>query len=107
MIYIACPYTHRDPDVALWRIEQATLKEIELLNDGEVVYNPLRVSAGVAGRVTPPSGWREYDLNVLDFCSEMLVVCLPGWEESQGVKLEIQRAKKKSIPIKYEESWIQ
>lgn len=101
MIYIACPYTHPDPDVALQRIEQATLVELALLESGRVPYNALRVSAGITGRAVPPMGWREFDLEILKLCDLMVVVMIEGWDRSKGVDLEVESAVSQDIPVAY------
>lgn len=45
--------------------------------------------------------WYDYDLGWLSHCVELVVLTLPGWQESKGVLLEIEAAESWSIPISY------
>ncbi len=44
--------------------------------------------------------WRLIDLTFVDRSDEVWLLNLPGWEESTGVKEEIEYARKKKKPIK-------
>jgi hypothetical protein len=45
--------------------------------------------------------WQVYDRIMLSSCSELWIVQMKGWEESIGIKGEIEIAKELGIPIKY------
>ena len=47
-----------------------------------------------------PQGWYAWDLQFLARSDELLVLQLPGWEESKGVLVEIAAAQARSIPIR-------
>ena len=38
--------------------------------------------------------WENYCLDMLKRCDEMIVICLPGWTESNGVKGEMEFCKR-------------
>jgi hypothetical protein len=40
-IYLACPYTHKDPKVVDMRFETVTKVAGRLLLDGHIVYSPI------------------------------------------------------------------
>lgn len=68
-----------------------------LRRTGADVFNP----AEIKGK--QHWGWTEYMREALKgmmFCDELYV--LDGWETSRGAKIEIELAKKLSMPIKYE-----
>ena len=50
--------------------------------------------------VHPPQGWYAFDLQFLARSDELLVLQLPGWEESKGVLVEIAAAQARGIPIR-------
>jgi hypothetical protein len=47
--------------------------------------------------------WKKFCLSFLERCDEMIVYQMPGWENSRGVKEEIEFAKSKGIKITYQE----
>ena len=48
--------------------------------------------------------WYEYDIGWLIHCTELIVLKLPGWSDSEGVRLEIETAEGRGIPISYMET---
>lgn len=105
MIYIAAPYSDPDPLVVKKRMAsfiEATADFIEadkhpvsplmnhLLTDYTVVKFPLTWDY-----------WKEYSLKLLSVCDRMIVLTLPGWEDSAGVTAEIALAHELNIPITY------
>lgn len=54
----------------------------------------------------PHSFWLEHDLAILARCDKMIVLQLDGWEDSVGLKAEIDFATGRNIPIEFMEfSW--
>ena len=45
--------------------------------------------------------WYEYDVGWLEHCDELIVLMLPGWAESKGVRIEIEAAEELDIPVSY------
>lgn len=102
-IYLACPYSHPDPMVRRWRVKQVDMKAAELMEQGNLVFSPLSHSHPISNycRVDPTDHdfWLRQDLWILDICDEMHILCLPGWDESKGIGVEIEYAKSKGIQI--------
>lgn len=48
----------------------------------------------------PPQGWYAWDLQFLARADELLVLQLPGWEQSKGVLVEIAAAQARNIPVR-------
>lgn len=102
--YLACPYSHLDPDVRLDRFRTATAVAARLLHEDYLIYSPITHSHPIAMLGSLDAGWdfwRVLDLAILDRCDEMLVLTLTGWKESVGVQAEIEHAKRKGMSITY------
>jgi hypothetical protein len=72
---------------------------------GVVAYSPLSHSFGVLTQsgqdAIPESYWLDHGLAMLGCCAAMMVVCIPGWEQSNGVRNEIEYAVSHGIPVWY------
>jgi hypothetical protein len=58
----------------------------------------------LAAREPLPEGWafwKTQDLPILNHATRLVVLRLPGWEESEGVGAEIAFAKMLRIPVDY------
>ncbi len=119
LTYLASPYTHFDPKIqeARYRInlEIAQL----LIQEGWAVFSPLVHGHNFDIKSIPQSMlnelmlvrpilsfdelwtefWRRQDEPILTAASRLIVLRLPGWENSQGIAWEMQVAKKFNIPI--------
>ncbi len=100
--YLACPYSDPDPRVKELRHMLATQVAFELMQKGQVVYSPLTHNIpisrlGVYGWVN----WKDFDLTMLAKCDRLIVIKIPGWDESKGVLEEIAYAKERGIPIEW------
>ena len=93
LAYLACPYTHPNPEVVEARKQAALECTGRLIDAGYLMYNPLLNSCAVAGLgYAPANGWYEYDLQVLERCERLMVLQLPGWWLSVGVQRELSYA---------------
>ena len=102
--YLASPYTHPDPAVRETRFRQAAEAAAGLMLCGEVVFSPIAHSHPIDLNFDyPESGafWKRQDEPFLMLCAKMIVLMLPGWEESKGVAHEIEVAKSRGIPVGY------
>ena len=48
--------------------------------------------------------WYEYDVGWLPHCDELVVLMLPGWAESKGVRIEVEAAEALGIRATYLET---
>jgi len=95
VIYLACPYTG---------CEEASFNTMlkvlaRYLEDGVNAYSPIVHYHHVAPYVKDID-WLDFDLQVLQLCSELHIIALPGWEKSKGVKVEIIAAGHIGLKIK-------
>lgn len=102
--YLAAPYTHESPIVQYERFNAINQKAAELFKFGRHIYSPMShtLPIAIAGDIHPSfEFWREFDERMMSLCDRLLVLCLPGWKESVGVKAEINMANKRGMPIEY------
>lgn len=104
MIYLALPYSHDDPKVREQRYEDASEAYAILTCMDEVVLCPILMSHPVAVGFKLPADWetwKDIDLEYLDYCDDILVLSLDGWEESVGVTAELEAATELGIQVTF------
>lgn len=106
LIYLACPYTHKDHAVMVSRFEAVNKVAAKLMAEGKYVFSPISHTHPIAeasnGQL--PRGWdywEGYDRVMLAACSRIIVLRLPGWEISTGVQAEIKIGQEMGIPVEY------
>lgn len=102
--YLATAYSHPDPEVREARYRAACAVAAVMTLRGELVFSPVAHGHGIAmsGRL-PVSWdfWARLDTRMLAACDSLTVVCIPGWQESHGVRAEIAAAKALGLPVRY------
>jgi len=104
IVYIGCPYTHKDPQVRQERFEKVTQAAAKLVERGENILSPITHSHPLAKLGNLPTTWdfwKDYDTSLLIKCKKMYVLMLPGWKESKGLQAEINVATFLNIQIDY------
>ena len=103
MIYVCSPYTHPDPAVREQRFHAACAMTARLMLEGHVVYSPIVHSHPLVAHGLPInwSFWQYFDLRHLEFSDEVVVLMLDGWEQSAGVRAEIEKATELGKPVWY------
>jgi hypothetical protein len=101
--YVAGPYTALDSKVQEDRETQHCVLSAELLKAGYLVYSPIAETANLAkyGSMlgTNWDTWREKDLRQLEMSDGMIILTLPGWEASRGLRGEIKYCIIYGIPM--------
>ena len=101
LIYLASPYAHPSPAIREARLEAVRYVCGQMVNEGKIVMSPLVYLGELAYKgVHPPQGWYAFDLQLLARCDELVVLQLPGWEDSRGVLVEIAGAQTKGLPVR-------
>lgn len=90
MIYLAAPYRHDNPAIMARRLNETRDVTERMIRAGLRVFSPLVYSNAM--QIEPPDTWYEFDLDILAKCDEVVILMLPGWKDSYGVALEIERA---------------
>lgn len=104
--YLACPYSHPDPKIKQLRHAAVTRVAYNLMSKGILVYSPLTHNIpidqlGIHGNWLT---WKDFDHEMLSRCNRLIVLKLPGWEESKGLAAEIAHANKIGIPVEWMEA---
>jgi hypothetical protein len=107
VVYLACPYTHIDPAVRESRFRVATDVAADLIRSGRIVYSPIKMTHPIDvvlaghGNTLGSDYWVEFDEAFMEMCSEIIVVKLEGWEQSSGIRREVEYFKARKKPIRY------
>lgn len=104
IVYIAVPYSHPDLAVRSYRVECANKLAAMYIEEGEAVYSPLSMWHAVAQGNKLPTGfnyWGKVDKILLRYTKLLSVLKIEGWNESRGVRAEVELAKELKIPITY------
>ena len=103
-IYLASPYSHPSSQVRHFRMIAAA-SEAAKLTDEYTVYCPVlhghHLEMFWMTEIKSHDFWMKQCLNMLKCASELHVLCMDGWEESNGVSQEIEFACLNNIPVFY------
>lgn len=102
LAYLACPYSHPDHEIMEARHHLVNRMAFELHKRGRMVYSPLTHNIPLIKLNGGKGTWEEwgnFDLAMLSRCNELIVLTVPGWQDSKGVACEIAHAKKLELPI--------
>lgn len=104
LVYLACAYTHEDPEVRAWRFREVSRIAGELFKRGIKPLvpisqsHPMELEAGI--KDTTWAHWWELDTDILRRCDELWIAVFKGWDKSVGVRGEVILAKELGLPIK-------
>ena len=103
--YLACPYSHPEPTMREARFEKVNQVAAHLMKEGRIIFSPISHTHPIAQCGLPKEWefWRKYDRRFISLCEKVIVLMLPGWEESIGVQSEIRIAKSLGKAIEYME----
>lgn len=104
MIYLASPYTHSNPTIAVSRFWDTRKFVAQRLKAGLPVFSTIVHNHELAylyGLPTDQEFWWKYNRAMLNKADEVWVLKLDGWEDSAGVQREIEYAQTKGIPVEY------
>ena len=91
--YLACPYTDEEYQIRHYRYVKSLSAMNFLLNKKILVFSPLAHTHPTAQMYDLPkdSGfWKLYDDVFVTNSIGMIIMILPGWAESKGIKHEFQ-----------------
>lgn len=104
IIYLATPYSHEDKNIVESRYIQTANKCAELISEGNVVISPIFYGHNLLKLRDMPGDWefwKNFCESFLYKSDELWVYMIDGWDQSTGVKCEIDLAKNLNIPIRY------
>jgi len=92
MIYIASPYSHPKPEIREARYLDVMAYTAHLFRQKIWCHSPIvhcHELAKIHILPTDAAFWFEYNEHVMKRCDELWILQLPGWNESKGVKMEM------------------
>lgn len=102
LCYLATPYTKFKPDINAAFVEAARIAAL-LLTTGVRVYSPIAHTHPLAiyGNLDPLDHaiWLPFDEAMMDAADCLIVARMQGWDESFGVKHEIEFFQRQSKPV--------
>ena len=105
MIYLASPYSHPDPAVRERRFKAACRAAGALIAQGHAVFSPIAHSHPIAveGQLDAVDNdlWLRINAEMMEACSEVSVLMLPGWMESTGIAREIALANERGLRVEF------
>lgn len=104
MIYLASPYSSPTADVQQQRYEDTMAFVVSETLAGHIIYSPILHWHPVALKYSLPGDidfWRQHAVNMITKADTVWILQLPGWEQSRGVRFEIDVAKGMAIPTHY------
>lgn len=101
--YIASPYSHPDHSVTEQRVIKVAEFTAKLISLGLSVISPIVHNVGLIEKsphaLSPGwNNWKKQDEALLSCCDFMIIYCIDGWEESVGIKEEMNICVRKYIP---------
>ncbi len=103
LVYLACPYSHANSDTRLGRFGAANFWAAELMRRGLLVFSPLSHCVPICSHGVDHDWmtWRRFCRAMLRRSGRMIVLMLPGWKHSAGVRAEIEIMEAIGRPIEY------
>lgn len=104
IIYLACPYTHKEKSIRSARSTVATIISACLIKNKIYNISPLTLQIPLEDNFNFPHTWdywKRFDELLISRSDEVWVITIEGWEESVGVQEEIEMAKEFSKKIVY------
>ncbi len=105
LFYLSAPYSSTDDAVKEERMRLFYKYDAYLSRNGHFTLSPLyKVETTKHGSMPDDwEYWKEYSYKLLSVCDEMIVMKMDGWEESTGVREEIEYCNEHGIDITYVE----
>ena len=104
IIYVAAPYSSKNPIRRWLRYRKANQYAAKLMDEGHIVFSPLSHSVPISyyiGNPTDTIFCIRQDIYWLQYCDEIHILQLRGWQKSKVLKYEVRKAIKLDIPRRY------
>ncbi|MFC9553530.1 DUF1937 family protein [Rhodococcus sp. NPDC056960] len=94
-IFLACPYSHTDPSVTHDRFIESNKVAATIIESGHTVFSQVSMSHPINltfdGKDKAEIGalWAPVDEVFMNTLDELIILDLPGWDQSSGIKREI------------------
>lgn len=104
MIVVSGPYSHSNPDIKQIRVKAIADACVKLFQNGEMCSSPLLAGLSFIEKSSHKmpddyAFWQKFCRSYVEKGHKLYVLDLDGWQESSGVKDEIDCAIKNTIPV--------
>jgi hypothetical protein len=106
LYYLGAPYSAPTEAEKAERLKKVTEFAARKIAEGVVVYSPLTHNGAIIATGLMPQGfqyWEALDGEMFKRCDALMVLKLPGWENSVGLKKELEWAAAQGKPVEYHE----
>jgi len=106
-VYLGAPYSNPNPLWMKLRFELINIAAMQLILDGFVVFSPISHSHPIASTSSDKQAVQNYDLwlgqdnHFMEWADVLVVLELPGWRDSKGLKYEMEWFYKHNKPVAY------
>src|SRR5262245_38674135 len=90
-IYLASPYSHSDKQIMRDRFHKAMAASASLMKDGFIIFSPIVHCHEMAEKFSLPTDyafWEKYDEGMIEAAEGYYILCIDGWQESNGISKE-------------------
>jgi hypothetical protein len=103
LFYLAAPYSHDNPLVVQERMDIFARCETALMIQNIATVSPLAKHYTVVqrGAGTDWQFWENYSRILLKRCDHLIILTMPGWYKSKGVRGELDFARDNRIPYSF------
>lgn len=107
LIYLSAPYSTPDPVERRRRVLQCRLMLAEFIADGRLTICPVSMNHEAIELLNQRnldaggSYWRSIEAKLAEACDELVVLRLPNWEDSNGVRREIALFEAMGKPVSF------
>lgn len=102
MIYVASPYSHKNPLVEDHRYLMVETYVIASFRRGFPAYSPIYYCHHLARKFGLPGDanyWKKFNNNMMRRADAVHVLQMIGWRESKGMQYEMMMADELGIPL--------
>ncbi|KKN74528.1 hypothetical protein LCGC14_0389450 [marine sediment metagenome] len=103
-IYLASPYSHKNPSVRQLRHNFAAVAVAALMRKQAIVFSPILHDHDLAQRCMLPTNfpfWQKHSQVFIYHSAEVYILCINGVAKSEGVAAERRYAEDEGIPVRY------
>ncbi len=101
-VFVSSPYSTPDAELKALRYKTSCISCGAIMRMGGYPLSPVVHGVPIVNVMTVPDDyeyWKEYCLALVSKCDFMIILMVEGWEESSGVKGEMEAARKLDIPV--------
>ena len=104
-IFLAGPYGHTDAEIVERRFLEANTVAAKIARSGAAVFSQISMSHPINNCMTDLDKaaigkvWAPIDLIFMEAMTEIVVIDGPGWQESAGVKREMEYFQSRGLPV--------